>query len=245
MKTSLPLCCSNLDDGWPWRQPLPGLQLISLDFDPDQLRPGDFRDCEILPPAAVQRARGKRQTEYLAGRLCAREALQRLTGEGIVPETGHDRAPRWPADCVGSITHSQGKAAAIVGARQHYAGVGLDLEITMTDARARKLAGQILTADEHTRAADAMAAAPGLCLTRIFSLKESLFKALYPITGQRFYFEHAEVLETPSEGHSRLRLLKSLSDDWPAGAVIDAQYTEHDDHILSLIAIPAGPAPTP
>ncbi|MEQ5837046.1 4'-phosphopantetheinyl transferase superfamily protein [Marinobacter sp. NFXS9] len=235
--TSLPLCCSNLDDGWPWRQPLPGLQLISLDFDPDQLRPGDFRDCEILPPATVQRAVSKRQAEYLAGRLCAREALQRIANLDAYPGTGEDRAPRWPESMVGSITHTRGWAAAVVGHNRDYAGLGLDAEIVMPDTRAHKLAHQILTPDESIRFADALSEAPGACLTRIFSLKECLFKALYPLTLKRFYFEHAEVLAIADDGAARLRLLTELSPDWQAGRELDAFVAQVNERILGLIPV--------
>ncbi|TBW49999.1 4'-phosphopantetheinyl transferase superfamily protein [Marinobacter halodurans] len=237
--TSLPSCCSNLGDDWPWRQPLPGLQLISLDFDADRLRPGDFRDCNMVPPATVQRAVSKRQTEYLAGRLCAREALHRTAKLAIYPGTGEDRAPRWPQGMVGSITHTQGWAAAIVGHDRDYAGVGLDAEVVMPDSRARKLAHQILTPNEITRFADALSGTPGACLTRIFSLKECLFKALYPITLKRFYFEHAEVLTLADDGRARLRLRMDLSEGWPAGRELDALLTQSGDRILGLVAVTA------
>ena len=64
----------------------------------------------------------------------------------------------------------------------------------------------------------------GLGVTLTFSLKESLFKALYPLTRQRFYFEHAELLEWSVEGYARLRLLTDLSADWQAGRELEGQF---------------------
>ena len=49
------------------------------------------------PPASIQRSVAKRQAEFLAGRICARAALQQLEGLSFIPAIGEDRAPVWPA----------------------------------------------------------------------------------------------------------------------------------------------------
>ncbi|HIQ43467.1 MAG TPA: 4'-phosphopantetheinyl transferase, partial [Pseudomonas oleovorans] len=86
-----PACCSPLDDHDPLPRPLAGAQLISTRFDPSQLAADDFPRCAIAPVRGV----AKRQAEYLAGRLCAREALRRVTSNAQVPAVGDDRAPQW------------------------------------------------------------------------------------------------------------------------------------------------------
>jgi enterobactin synthetase component D len=71
-----------------------------------------------------------------------------------------------------------------------------------------------------------------------FSLKESLFKALYPLTLTRFYFHDAELLEI--DHHSaRLRLLIDLHPEWRAGAELDGQFALFDNKVLSLVAVAA------
>src|SRR5690606_10927778 len=104
-----PACCAPLREHWPLPFPMPGPTLVSTLFQADRLQPDNFVACAIpaVPGAS------KRQCEYLAGRLCARHALHRLTGQADVPAVGEDRAPHWPAGVVGSITHSQGQAAAL------------------------------------------------------------------------------------------------------------------------------------
>jgi enterobactin synthetase component D len=77
-------------------------------------------------------------------------------------------------------------------------------------------------------------------VTLTFSVKESLFKALYPIVGKRFYFEHAEVLEWSDSGSVRLRLLTDLSSEWSHGTELAAQFALEDGQLLSLVAIGAG-----
>ncbi|WP_369990154.1 4'-phosphopantetheinyl transferase [Pseudomonas xanthosomatis] len=228
----LPTCCAPLQHHWPLPLPVPGAVLVSCAFDPARLAADDFQRAGIEQTASLQRSVAKRQAEYLAGRVCAREALRLLDGRDYVPATHEDRSPIWPAGIRGSITHGQGWAAAVVGAQ--VAGLGLDQESLLTDERAERLAGEILTAAELQRMDRSQQA---LTVTLTFSLKESLFKTLYPITGQRFYFEHAEVIQWSSDGHARLRLLTDLSATWRHGVELDGQFCVQDGHLLSLVSV--------
>ena len=239
MNSPLPAFCTPLDAHWPSPCALPNSVLLSTRFDPALLVPEDFRGCSIDPPASIQRSVAKRQAEYLAGRLCARAALQQLTGPGCIPAIGEDRAPVWPADICGSITHSTGRAAAIVARKAHWRGLGMDLENLLESARAERLAGEILTPPELQRMAAGDREHLALLVTLTFSVKESLFKALYPIVQQRFYFEHAEVLEWTMAGEVRLRLLMDLSSEWQHGVELDARFAVKDGQLLSLVSIPA------
>ena len=211
--------------------------LVSSPFDPQKLVEGDFQRCLIEPPASIQRSVAKRQTEFLAGRLCAREAMHLLDGRLHVPLIGDDRAPIWPQDLCGSITHSTGWAAAIVANKQHWRGLGMDVEQVMSSERASRLAGEILTADEMQRMADGPEHHSALRVTLTFSLKEALFKALYPLVLKRFYFEDAELLEWSESGQARLRLKIDLSAEWHNGKVLEAQFGVRDGQLLSLVAI--------
>lgn len=236
---ALPTCCTPLDDHWPLPVELAHTVMLTTGFDPQQHCVEDFQRCAIEAPASIQRSVAKRQAEFLAGRFCARAALQRLTGVAVVPAIGEDRAPIWPAGLCGSITHSRGHAAAIVAHTRHWRGLGLDLENLLSDERALRLAAEILTPAELTRLADTPRKQQALLVSLTFSAKESLFKALYPLVRQRFYFEHAELLEWSVDGRARLRLLIDLSSEWHAGCELQAQFCVQDEQLLSLIAISA------
>lgn len=231
---TLPACCSPLQHHWPLPQPLPGAVLVSCAFDPAKLAADDFQRAGITPSASLQRSVAKRQAEYLAGRVCARAALQRLDGRDYVPGTHEDRSPIWPTGIHGSITHGKGWAAAVVAADGSCRGLGLDQEALLDDDRAERLLGEILTPAEVERL---NCKQMGLVVTLTFSLKESLFKALYPLTRQRFYFEHAEVLAWSADGQAHLRLLTDLSTEWRHGAELQAQFSLHDGHLLSLVSV--------
>ncbi|WP_218568057.1 4'-phosphopantetheinyl transferase [Pseudomonas sp. v388] len=239
MTIPLPACCPVLRRHWPLPFPVDGAVLVSGHFDSQKLAQGDFQRCVIEQPASIGRSVAKRQTEFLAGRLCAREAMRQLDGRLFVPVIGEDRAPVWPADICGSITHSTGWAAAIVGHTAQWRGLGLDTETMLSHERATRLAGEILTADELA----AMAAGPedqiALRVTLTFSIKEALFKALYPIVHKRFYFEDAQVLEWREDGRVQLRLLIDLSSEWHRGQELEGQFAVQDSQLLSLVAIKA------
>ncbi|WP_224791332.1 4'-phosphopantetheinyl transferase family protein [Pseudomonas fluorescens] len=236
---ALPACCTPLDAHWPLPFALPDTVLLSTHFDPSQLTSDDFQRSAIEPPATIQRSVAKRQAEFLAGRICARAALQQLEGSSVVPAIGDDRAPVWPAHICGSITHSTGRAAAIVAQKSHWRGLGMDLENLLNPERAERLAGEILTPPELQRMAAGSRDQLAMLVTLTFSVKESLFKALYPIVRQRFYFEHAEVLEWSEAGEVRLRLLTDLSGEWRNGTELEAQFGVKDGQLLSLVSIQA------
>ncbi|MGB3122881.1 MAG: 4'-phosphopantetheinyl transferase superfamily protein, partial [Pseudomonas sp.] len=231
--TPLPACCTPLDAHWPLPEPLPGTVFLSTRFDPALLNASDFQRSAVPPPASIQRSVAKRQAEFLAGRLCARAALQQLDQLDCVPAIGEDRAPVWPGHISGSITHSTGHAAAIVGHKAQWRGLGMDLENVLTLERAERLAGEILTADELQRMASVPREQVARLVTLTFSVKESLFKALYPIVQKRFYFEHAEVVEWSAAGRVRLRLLTDLSAEWCYGKELEGQFAVEGEQLLS------------
>ncbi|MBV1787460.1 4'-phosphopantetheinyl transferase superfamily protein [Marinobacterium sp. D7] len=221
---------------WSLPQGLLGALLYSTSFDPTRLADETFAHYDVELPASIQRAVVKRRAEFLAGRLCARAAISHLIGRDETPSLGENRAPVWPSGICGSITHSGRFAAAIVSRSVEWRGLGLDIESLLGEEQSIRLAAEILTPRERRRLA-LRDVAFGVTLT--FSLKESLFKALYPLTGKYFYFEHAEMLEWSADGHARLRLLTDLSSEWCSGHELDGLFDLQDGHILSLVAVQA------
>ena len=82
---------------------------------------------ELFPGEATYAATvaDKRGREYSTGRRMAREGLKRI---GVEPceIPSEDRRPVWPEGVVGSIGHSRGLAAAIVGPADAFDGLGID-----------------------------------------------------------------------------------------------------------------------
>src|SRR4051812_26708965 len=71
----------------------------------------------------------KRIRDFAAGRDCAHRALEELGIAGFSILSGSTREPLWPQSIVGSITHTEGYAAAVVARAQQVRSVGIDCEI--------------------------------------------------------------------------------------------------------------------
>jgi enterobactin synthetase component D len=224
---------------WPWKLPLPGARLVAASFDPAHLDDAPGQHDIALPPR-LSDAVAKRRAEYVAGRLCARRGLWLLDGRKSAPGMNEDRSPRWPVGCVGAITHSHGWAAALVAHRQAYAGIGLDAERLLAEEQAERLARRVLTPEEVVRLETLNPPNLALMVSATFSLKESLFKALYPLVGRMFHFQAAELTAWEGLGPVRLRLREDLGSGWTIGREVFGMVCLHEERLLSLVALPAG-----
>src|SRR3982074_1804700 len=88
-------------------------------------------------PQALRHATQKRQREFLAGRWCAEEALQRLGAGSTHVALAKDRAAIWADGVVGSIPPTAGCAAAAVAWAADIAALGIDSEQIIDPAAAR------------------------------------------------------------------------------------------------------------
>lgn len=121
----------------------------------------------------------RRIVEFRHGRSCARRALARL---GVVRDVsilvGRNREPLWPAGVVGSISHADNMAAAVVARDTDFRALGLDLE------PAQPLDQELLERVCRSEELDALPRDP-LAARRqarlYFSAKEAAYKALWPI----------------------------------------------------------------
>lgn len=213
-----------------------GLVRVSCRYAADTFRSDSFALAGITPPASLSNAIAKRQTEYLAGRWCARAALATLGFTGV-PSLNADRSPCWPEGTIGSISHSHGQAEALVADSRQWLTVGVDIEQWMTTDTAHRVAPTLLTEQELAHWQALPASQQATQLTRIFSAKESLFKALYPLTQTRFYFQDANSGESNEQTH--LTLLRTLSAQWPQGSMVPFQWQDNEQSVRTWIALAA------
>jgi 4'-phosphopantetheinyl transferase EntD len=140
--------------------------------------------AELFPAeeAAIAQAVGKRRREFTSVRVCARRAL--------VP--GERGAPRWPDGVTGSMTHCDGYRGCVVARTADLASVGLDAE--PNDVLPARVEPVIALPAERAHIAALAAADPGVCWDRLlFSAKEAVYKAWYPVTGRWLGFEQASI----------------------------------------------------
>ena len=155
---------------------------------------GDPSGAALFPEeeAAIARAVDKWRREFTTVRACARRALGEL---GVPPAPilpGMRGAPCWPPGVVGSMTHCDGYRAAAVAPDDRVRAIGIDGEPHAP------LPGGVLDAialpTERERLSRLSAVAPGVHWDRLlFSAKESVYKAWFPLTGKWLGFEDADV----------------------------------------------------
>lgn len=174
----------------------------------------DYCLSGLLPAEAplIANAVEKRKREFTAGRVCARRALARLGHDQQALLYGNGREPLWPPETVGSITHDEGYCLVAVHSSNNLRGLGIDL--TGKQSLDTSLV-RLICNDEECQA---IANAPnpvGIDSHKIiFSLKESLFKCLYPVLGQMFDFHDATVELDMTSSEARFRLHQGLPADW-------------------------------
>ncbi|MFH8979038.1 4'-phosphopantetheinyl transferase [Streptomyces sp. NPDC017890] len=157
--------------------------------------------------AYVARSVPARQAEFRTVRACAREALGQL---GLAPAPilpGTRGAPRWPASVVGSMTHCAGYRAAAVAFAEDVVTVGVDAEPDRPLPDADVLEAVTLPA-ERVMLAGLAARRPDISWDRLlFSAKESVYKAWYPLTERPLDFDEARITVDPESGGFSARLL--------------------------------------
>lgn len=127
----------------------------------------------------------KRRREFTAGRHCARQALLRLGREPVALPIGSGRAPVWPTEIIGSISHTDHIAIAAVARQTDLRSLGIDVE--SAEPLEAKLLNLVCRDDEQS-ALIAGDSQPGAAAKLLFSAKESVYKCLWPVTGMFLEF---------------------------------------------------------
>jgi 4'-phosphopantetheinyl transferase EntD len=187
--------------------------------------------------AVIARAVSKRRREFTTARHCARQALAQLGLPPVPILPGERRAPEWPKGVVGSITHCAGYRAAAVSLEALTIGIDAEPHEPLPDG--------VLTAVALQEERDAMARLDDQIHWErlLFSAKESVYKAWFPLTRRWLGFEEAHITLAPS-GTFTARLLV------PGPLVGDRELTGFagrwlvaDGLVITAIALPGRPAP--
>ncbi|RJL09153.1 4'-phosphopantetheinyl transferase family protein [Paracoccus siganidrum] len=187
-------------------------------------------------PEVIRRCAPRRQATFAAGRMAARDALRKAGHGGEpVPGIGGDGLPDWPAGWLGSISHSDDIAAALVAPDSGAQLLGLDVERIVTPEVAAQIAPEVMSGLSLGRSGQP----PELEVTRTFSAKEALYKALYPLTRQFRDFSAARVgWKRAGPGDPcrvRLTLTEDWGMDWPAGTTFEAVQRIAAGHVATIL----------
>lgn len=153
----------------------------------------------------------ERIEQFAAGRVCARLALESLGIAGFSLLPAPDRQPQWPAGVTGSITHTAGYAAAVVGRRVvgrrgALLSLGVDSEV-VAHVHAELWPG-ITAPDELARLRALPEPLGRVHAAVLFAAKEAFYKSQFPLTGEWLSFADV-VIESVADaagdtGHFRV-----------------------------------------
>jgi len=166
----------------------------------------DPADVTLFPAerAVITRAVDKRRREFATVRHCARTALAEL---GVAPAPilpGERGAPVWPDGIVGSMTHCAGYRAAAVARSREITTIGIDAE---PDEPLPPGVLETIARPEERTALAGPARTPGCRDRLLFSAKESVYKAWFPLTRRWLDFHDATVVIAPDGTfHARLHV---------------------------------------
>lgn len=184
----------------------------------------------------------KRRRDFRVGRAAARCALERVGFPVVTPVLrGEHREPLWPVGIVGSVSHSSGYGVAAVAWQQDVPAVGVDIQ-QIEERYTDELIARFADPDEF----DWVRSDPNKRTERavkLFSAKESVFKALYPLRKVWFAFDVAHL--TPNADESGFKAAVRLPTIATGIIHLDVGISFFEDNIITgaLLTQPL-PAPT-
>lgn len=175
---------------------------------------------------AVATAIPRRQAEFAAGRAAARAALCALGHAPVAIPAGSQRQPLWPPGIGGSIAHAAGLAVA---ALRRGGPLGIDIE---TDAALEPDLWPLICTPAET------AALPdrdrGAYVRQVFSAKEAVFKAQFPVTGAMLGFDAVTVRLT---GAGFVARFTRRTGSFAAGHEVQGRLLRRQGLILTGVAL--------
>ena len=141
--------------------------------------------------ALVAGAVAKREREFATGRLLARRLLAEFGHVDFALLRDANRLPLWPANVVGSISHT--KDLCIVAVTSTRARVGLGVDVEPDEPVKPGLERSVCRPREREWLESTEADERGRRCRAIFSAKEAVYKAFFPRLREFWGFQDVEV----------------------------------------------------
>jgi 4'-phosphopantetheinyl transferase EntD len=200
--------------------------------------PGDaVRMDSIFPAEAAlvgERTVRTRQGEFAAGRACAHCALRALGLPARPVLRGKHGEPLWPSGVVGSITHCSGYTAAAVAHDEDISALGID---AANDVPLSAEVASLVTTESEREWAQLHRDDAVHWETVIFSAKESLYKAWFPLARRWLGFHEAEVDVHPLTRALRARLVAADAARADVVAAMQGRFDVAGGHILTTFVL--------
>ena len=180
----------------------------------------------------IRTAVEKRRREYTAGRASARRALNALGVGNYTLLSGDKRQPLWPEGVSGSITHDGNYAVTVVAMADRLPLLGIDL--ARADPLKRDLIRMICTEDDREHIASlGETRFPYDPYKAIFSVKESVYKCLFPRVNRFFGFQEVNTRVYPDGVDVDVVIVnKDLLSD--ADCTVSARIAFQEEYLFSV-----------
>lgn len=147
-----------------------------------------------------------RSAESRSARDCAGAALAMLGQRSTDIPTGEGGQPVWPNGFVGSLSHCPGFTVAAVGRVGVASAIGIDVEVHRPIRPA--VAATVVRGDDASMLTRLVSSHPAVAWSAVlWSVKESVFKAWYPLTGRWVDYTACEVVIHPDRGSFDARVV--------------------------------------
>ena len=192
-------------------------------------------------PGKVKNSVYKRQNQFAAGRLCAISIIEKILGKYI--NIGQDSfgRPVWPKGFIGSITHTDDIAIAIVENKNNFLSIGIDAErISGSKEIISSLEDLVLVEGERELLLKAKRSDYEFILFLIFSFKESLYKCLNPLVNKMFDFSFVEIIKIDLHNNVVIiKLLKNLNKNFLINSLFEGsfEYNIKINSVLTKVAV--------
>lgn len=193
-----------------------------------------FQTDDFERPDYLKQAKQQRLNEFYAGRIATEAILVEVLNcrQPITSMTA--TLPIWPQGVKGSISHAKNKLLVVISTQVEYLGV--DVEYIMPADVAEKMADLILTRPEQD-----LYISEGMqylsfaeYLTLLFSLKESLYKAIYPQTQHYIDFLQAQLIDINLQHKTAIfQLSAEIKQHYHLRESYHAVWELHADHVVT------------
>lgn len=168
--------------------------VVQLDLALDEMTEHLFKKER----AGLANAVAKRRREIIAARLLAHDLLADIIARPQPLLWSSDRAPIWPGNSTGSITHCDDLCAVVVTKTGDNIAVGIDIEPKLQIEES--LWAMIGSVDEIAQLPKIPDTRMGVWVRMLFVAKEAFYKAQYQLSAKVLDFRDISVQFFPHEG---------------------------------------------
>lgn len=190
----------------------------------------------IKPPQYMQHAVAQRQLEFYSGRVLTQAILAHHFNFYQPITSCVQRLPQWISPILGSISHSNQQVVVMVSCQVNY--IGMDIEHWVSEGLLTD--GQHLILNYHDlniwQKAQSYFSFQQF-LTLVFSMKESLYKAVYPQVQHYIDFLDASLFEISfTEQRVKLKFSDHIQKKYQLLDEYDGYWQVAPNHIMTWVS---------